>query len=55
MPIERLYAIVVKNQGETIALMEQRRVLEEGGEDDLGDDPEMIDQKLSVMIKLFVI
>jgi hypothetical protein len=49
MPIERLQAMIIKNQDEKLNLIEQKEALANGNEDDLmGDDPEMIDQKLLV-------
>jgi len=49
MPIERLQAMIIKNQDEKLNLIEQKEALANGNEDDLmGDDPEMIDHKLLV-------
>ena len=49
MPIEKLQAMVIKNQDEKLALIEQKEELN-GEEDDLmGEDPEMIDQKMCVL------
>ncbi len=41
--------MIIKNQDEKLNLIEQKEALANGNEDDLmGDDPEMIDQKLLV-------
>ena len=53
MPLEKLQAMIIKNQDEKLALIEQKENLAAGDEDDLmGDDPEMIDQKLFVCPRL---
>lgn len=45
MSIEKLQAMIIKNQDEKLTLIEQKENL--GEEDDwMGDDPEMIEQKL---------
>lgn len=48
MTVQKLQAMIIRNLEERVALTEQKAVLAEGGEDDSGDDPEMIDQKLYV-------
>ena len=56
MPLEKLQAMIIKNQDEKLALIEQRENLVDGDEDDLmGDDPEMIDQKLFVCPSWYIV
>ena len=38
--------MIVKNQDEKMALMEEKESLRLGEDDFMGDDPEMIDQKM---------
>lgn len=52
MPIEKLQAMIIKNQDEKLSLIEQKEALQEEEDDWMGDDPEMIDQKLSVWFLL---
>lgn len=46
MPIEKLQAMIIKNQEEKMTLMEQKEEIDEEGDDWMGDDPEMISQKM---------
>jgi len=48
VPIEKLQAMIIKNQEDKMILMEQKDALGQGEDDWLDEDPEMIVQKMSV-------
>jgi len=48
VPIEKLQAMIIKNQEDKMILMEQKDAFGQGEDDWLDEDPEMIVQKMSV-------
>ena len=46
MPIEKLQAMIIKNQEDKMVLMEQKDMMTQGEDDWLDEDPEMIVQKM---------
>lgn len=46
IPIARLQAMIIKNQDEKLALLEQKEEIEDQADDLMGDDPEMIAMKM---------
>ena len=46
IPFEKLQAMIIKNQDEKLSLLDQKETLEEEGDDWMGEDPEMITQKM---------
>ncbi|ORY29016.1 hypothetical protein BCR39DRAFT_533606 [Naematelia encephala] len=51
IPSDRLQAMIIKNQDEKMALMEQQAELKSGADDFMGEDPEMIEMKIGLLTK----
>ncbi|KAK4688907.1 bloom syndrome protein, partial [Tremellales sp. Uapishka_1] len=51
MPLEKIQAMIMKNQEEKIALLEQKAALADDEDEMMGEDPEMIDMKLTLISK----